>query len=240
MIRVTKINENDPYNFNDYWQLGMHDNNDGIVTAIAFSHDWDQLFTSGGDGNLFQYQWRGWKGERGSRSPAAYTPAVGISDEPSDDQNMLSSEEEKRKKNDDERHLVCDAEKKKVLAVLEEYKQRFRVIWEQNHSLPESQRLDDRAFELDPRITDDLNATLERKMKMAQREMEFDVERTQIGVRKLKSYFIEPLDSFPIQVLGIRSKAKVQSLRFRKLGPDFYEAKADLQRRMREFKEESK
>lgn len=207
MIRVTKINPMDPTDLSDHWQLGMHDN-EGLVTSIAFSHDRAYLFTSGGDGNLFQYQWHGdspvqvvttkpWK-------PLIEEEWIDDDDDAAGDQQMLSSEEEKRKRNADDRHSVCDAEKRKVLAVLAECKERFSRIWEHNQALAESQRLDDAVFELDPRITSDLNATLERKMKMAQREMEYDVERTQIGVRKLKQYFIDCLDSFPVQVLGIR------------------------------------
>lgn len=207
MIRATKINPQDPYNLSDYWQLGMHDN-DGIVTSIAFSYDRSFLFTSGGDGNLFQYQWRGSNITSLHPPPPDIGPLALLPDLSDDDgagdEEMLSSEEKKRKVNDDERHTICDAEKEKVLNVLGECRERFRRIWEQNQSLSESQRLQESAFELDARITEDMNATLERKMKMAQREMEYDVERTQIAVRKLKSYFIDSLDSFPIQVLGIR------------------------------------
>lgn len=239
MIRVTRIKEDDPSDLSDYWQLGMHDNTDGVVTSIVFSYDREYLFTSGSDGNLFQYQWKGERTEYNiPRCPEEWIPIPNIDD--GDDEKMLSSEEEKRKTNADERHTVCDAEKRKVLNVLAECKERFNRIWEQNQSLAESQRLEESVFELDPRITEDLNATLERKMKMAQREMEYDVERTQIAVRKLKSYFIDSLDSFPIQVLGIRSKDCVQSLKIRKLDSKFYEAKKDLQRRLTVFKEESK
>lgn len=255
----------DPYDLSDYWQLGMHDN-EGVITSIAFSYDRQWLFTSGADGNLFQYQWRG--GVDATTSAIKSEPWVEVApllddDAAAGDEAMLSSEEEKRKKNDDERHTICDAEKEKVLAVLDELRERFKSVWDQNQSLPESQRLGEGAFELDRRITEDVRATLEGKMKMAQREMEYDVERTQLAVKKLKSYFIDPLDSFPIQVMGIRwnillglfdkykgfksiveynsrSKDRVQSLKFRKLDSEFYARKKDLARRMKEFKEESK
>lgn len=237
---MTKIKD-DRYDLSDYWQLGMHDNN-GLVTAIAFSYDNNVLFTSGGDGNLFQYQWRGAKSETVT-NPGVIPTFQSINDLPDDDaaedESMLSSEEAKRRKNDDERHTICDAEKKRVRDQLETLRGQFKRIWEMNLSLSESQRLPESDFELDPRITEDLNNTLEQKMKMAQREMEYDVERIQIGVQKMKKHFIDCLDSFPIQVLGIRRQLRVQSIKFRKLQQEFYAAKEELAKKMNLFTEES-
>lgn len=206
MVRVTRMKE-DRTDFSEYWQLGMHDNENGTITGIAFTFDSEYVFTSGNDGNLFQYKWNGGMDEdhvENHGTAETCLPVEEIDDDGKADQELLSLEEEKRKLNDDQRHTICDANKKKVLTVLEEYKSKFIRIWGQNQSLTESQRLDESAFELDKRITDDLNETLDKKMKMAQREMEYDVERARIGVRKLMDYFINPLDSFPIRVLGIR------------------------------------
>lgn len=199
---MTEINPDDPRDLVNYWQLGMHDNGE-IITSITFSFDRSFLFSSGEDGNLFQYKWNG---DKVSRDVAPH-PWIPIEELPDDDaagdEELLSSEEEKRKRNADERHLICDVEKKKVITVLEEYKERFSKIWEQNESLSESQRLPEEAFELDQRITEDLNSSIERRTKTAQREMEYDVEKVQIAVKKLKSYFTDCLDLFPVKVLGI-------------------------------------
>lgn len=234
--------KDDTTDLDDYWQLGMHDNENGTITSIVFSGDplKEYLFTSGCDGNLFQYKWtHGTENDEViSLSAETWTPLLEITDV--SDLEMLAYEQEKRKINDDQRHTVCEANKMKVLHILNEFKDRFNRIWSQNESLPESQRVQSDVFELDRRITDDLNETLERKMKMAQREMQYDVEKAKIGVRKLKTYFIDPLESFPIEVLAIKSQSRIESFRMRKLGDEFYQTCESLAQHMKQFKEESK
>uniref|UniRef100_A0A1B0CQZ1 Uncharacterized protein n=1 Tax=Lutzomyia longipalpis TaxID=7200 RepID=A0A1B0CQZ1_LUTLO len=43
--------------FNDYWQLGMHDNKKGIIPRLINSRDGKFLFSIGHDGNIFSYRW---------------------------------------------------------------------------------------------------------------------------------------------------------------------------------------
>lgn len=236
---MTKIKD-DQTDLSDYWQLGMHDNENGEITSIVFSFDKKFLFTCGCDGNLFQYEVRIEGEEVGIVTCKSWIPIEGIIDDDVADEDLISSEEEKRKTNDDQRQTICDANKRKVLNVLEECRKRFQRIWDKNESLAEWQRMNEDAFELDRRITEDLKETMDRKTKTAQREMEYDVERARLGVKKMKAYFIDSLDSIPIQVLAIRSNGSVQSLRVRKLGDEFHRSREELQRRMTQFKEESR
>lgn len=55
-IRINRIRDN-WRDWSDYWLLSMHDNFFGKIPAIKFSYDELFMFTVGGDGNLFSYNW---------------------------------------------------------------------------------------------------------------------------------------------------------------------------------------
>lgn len=182
----------------------MHDSENGTITAIAISFDHNYLFTAGSDGNLFSYKWNGFK--EGATYPTirhTITPFEGIPEEELDSE-MLSFEQIRRKHNDDQRHTICDANKNRVLESLAKLKETFGQVWSRNVALPQSQRILDGCFELDERITRDLQESVERKLKLAQRKMTYDVEKAKISVSKLKRHLVDPLDTFPITVLGLR------------------------------------
>lgn len=188
----------------DYLELGMHDNENGVITQMIFSHDNQYFFSTGSDGNLFSYSWNEGRDLFRQDIEISHSSTLAEIEDTMDDRSMLSVEQEKRKLNDDQRHTICHANKSKVLNVLKEFNSDFREIWKRNLQLPESQRIHENEFELDKRISDTLRDQLENQMQLTRARMGYDNEKARIGVEKLKTYFVDPLDSFPVQVLGIR------------------------------------
>jgi cilia- and flagella-associated protein 44 len=234
-IRINKIENDDPTNLSDYWLLHMHDNLNGQM-SICFSHDHEYLVTAGADGNLFTYKWNA-PIEKGKAYVLSPVIALGQKVYDIDDPSHLSLEQQKQKDNHDRRMAIADEKKRGVLLVIEGLRHRYQKILERNNRLPLSQQLTPVDLEVDPRLTADLTMKLVGEMEMVNRKMAFDVEKEKLAGRKLLEYFIEPLQSFPIEVIGINTLRSVKTIRIQKLTDEFHGLKEDLKERIRRDKE---
>lgn len=109
-----------------------------------------------------------------------------------------------------------------------------------NLCLPESQRLKPDELILDMRITKNLQEKLAKEMEVIREKQAFEFEKTQIAGKKLIKYFIEPLEDFPIEVVGIKNKKSVYSFRIKKLDEEYYLLKDELEDRIRTEAEKRK
>lgn len=88
-------------------------------------------------------------------------------------------------------------------------------------------------LKLDERIADDLQEKLDYQMSIVRRKMQFDFERVKLAGRKLKEYFIDPID-LPVQVIGINNGKSVFSFRIRKLGDEFFRLEDEWRMKQKE------
>lgn len=77
-------------------------------------------------------------------------------------------------------------------------------------------------------------------MEVIREKQAFEFEKTQIAGKKLIKYFIEPLEDFPIEVVGIKNKKSVYSFRIKKLDEEYYFLKDELEDRIRTEAEKRK
>ncbi|XP_055624931.1 cilia- and flagella-associated protein 44 isoform X2 [Toxorhynchites rutilus septentrionalis] len=231
-IRVNRM-KNDFRDWSDYWTLNMHNNLDGKVTGMTFSYDQRYLFSVGTDGNLFSYKWFD---DAVLPTPAKTSPLekeVTCVDD-IDDPTSLSLEQQKIKQENDRKAKLANDRKNEVINKVAEYRKQFEEILKKNEALPESQRIPMDDFILDERITADLKQQLEAEMDLVRRKTAFDVERARLTGEKLKKFFLDELESIPIEVLGIRVPNSVKSFRIGKLNDEFYQTVVDLEERMEE------
>ena len=99
--------------------------------------------------------------------------------------------------------------------------------------MPQSQKLTTKDLELDDRISDDLQQKLDFQMDVVRRKKAFDYEKVKLAGKKLKEYFIDPID-FPIQLIGVNNGQSVYSFRIKKLGNDFYHLKDEMELKIRQ------
>lgn len=66
--------------------------------------------------------------------------------------------------------------------------------------MPESQRLIDSDFVLDPRITEDLTNNLKEQMDLVYKQLAYDEEKSKVRLKKLVDHFVEPVTSLPFAV----------------------------------------
>lgn len=198
-LRINRLKE-DFTDLTDYWILNMHEKH---IYAMNFSYDRKTLFTGGADGNLFSYKWNV---SQSSITAPQRIPAKKIERLVEDitDICFLSLEEEKQKADHDRRMEIALNRRKEVLKVIASCKDQFEMLIKRNKALPASQMIPYEELELDDRITGNLQNRFDEEMDVVKRKKAFDVEKARVGGEKLEDYFLKPLDSFPIKVLGIR------------------------------------
>ncbi|XP_062543886.1 cilia- and flagella-associated protein 44 [Armigeres subalbatus] len=231
-IRVNRA-KNDFRDLNEFFTLNMHYNLNGKVSGLTFSCDKQYLFSVGTDGNLFAYKWFSSTmpiASPKSRSVDVPFPCV----EDIKDRAYLSLEQQKMKQENDRKAKLLNDQKDEILNTVADYRKQFEQILERNLSLPESQRFAMEDFTLDERITLDLRKELEEKMDLVRRKTAFDVEKARLTGEKLRNFFLEEMESAPIEVLGVRISTSVKSFRIGKLNDEYYQTVEDLEHRIEE------
>uniref|UniRef100_A0A182V315 Cilia- and flagella-associated protein 44 n=1 Tax=Anopheles merus TaxID=30066 RepID=A0A182V315_ANOME len=221
-IRVNRT-KRDFRDLSDYWTLPMHDNRTGKVTALAFSHDYAYIFSVGADGNLFAYRWFG-EGEPFQAIPPKPLEKGVKRVFDIDERDYPSLEEQKARQERDRLAKIVSDRKEAVLRTVASHRKRFEALLERNRALPEAFRIPVTDFVLDERIMDDLREQLAAELGLVHRRMAFDVEKVRIAAGKLQQFFLEPLESYPIEVLAVsRSGQSVKSFRIEKLDDDYFQ-----------------
>ncbi|XP_055610904.1 cilia- and flagella-associated protein 44 isoform X2 [Uranotaenia lowii] len=231
-IRVNHVRP-DFRNLKDYFALNMHFNLSGKVTDMAFSYDYQYLFSVGTDGNLFAYKW--YADLTPIEAPKTKTLEKDIATvENIVDPAFLSLEQQKIKQENDRKAKLLDDRKNAVLEKIAVLREQFEKLLHENENLPESQRIPMEQFDLDERITADLKQELQLHMDLVHRKTAFDVEKARLSGEKLKGFFLDEMESMPIEVLGIRVKVSVKSFRLGKLNDEYFQTVEDLGRRIEE------
>lgn len=237
-IRINRMKKGDWRDLSNYWMLSMHDNFFGKIPAIRFSYDDKFMFSIGSDGNLFSYNWN-----LPVKPVRAMTPISLPKDIPIvhdiDDPDFLSLEQVKEKENFEKQEKLLTDKKAQVLVTISRLRSEFEEIAAKNALLPDSQKLTNDEMILDKRISNDLQQKLDIQMEIVRRKKEFDFEKAKLAGKKLIEHFIEPI-YFPIQVIGIRNRASVFSLRFKKLGKELVKLRSELEMKIREAAKKKK
>uniref|UniRef100_A0A182SMS0 Cilia- and flagella-associated protein 44 n=1 Tax=Anopheles maculatus TaxID=74869 RepID=A0A182SMS0_9DIPT len=227
-LRVNRT-KRDFRDLSDYWTLPMHDNRTGRITGLAFSHDFSHIFSVGADGNLFAYRWYG-EGEPFHAVPPKPLEKSVKRVFDIDERDYPSLEEQKAKQERDRLAKIVSDRKDGVLQTVAEHRKRFEALLGRNRALPEAFRIPVTDFVLDERIMEDLRDQLEAELGLVHRKMAFDVEKVRIAAGKLQRFFLEPLESYPIEVLAVRSGQSVKSFRIEKLDDDYFQTVEQVER----------
>lgn len=152
------------------------------------------------------------------------------------DATFLSLEQQKAKDDYDRRMAIANDRKNAVLAVIQTHQQEFDKLMQRNEVLPPSQKIPLSEFELDPRITADLDTQFGNEMALLQRKAAYDIEKVKLGVAKLKDFYLKPLETFPIEVPGLRNGVVLRTFKVGRITEEYLSLKDDLEERMRRAK----
>nr|CAD7399612.1 unnamed protein product [Timema cristinae] len=227
-IRVQRVNPNDHSDMTDYWLYSMHDNTNGIINKICFSYDERYLFTCGVDGNIFSYTFNVSEEDYPKvQSIMPGTVSKGVPRDIVDDiihsEGVYSLEESKLRVENDRKMRVTRERKQAVKELIDDLAKIYKDIVERNKALCQSQIIPHEDLELDSNISADLDRYLNTEMDIMENKLRFTVEKSKIGLSKVKKYFLDDLESITIKVHTCRSNNYVTTFRLKKLCPDFCE-----------------
>ncbi|XP_067210276.1 cilia- and flagella-associated protein 44 isoform X2 [Linepithema humile] len=222
-IRVCKWKPKNYTDLSDYWILPMHDNYNGCIPKMILSHDRKMLFTCGYDGNLFSY-------EITDDTPSeaiefeitqgvVSLPLTNVEDIKEID--CASLEEMIQQVEHDRIAAAAKQNKHQILEILFKLSKEYSTIVERNDALPKSHQMTHEEFELDSRITADLNKELDAEMAAVREKLAFKVEKNELGLQKLLEHFIKPVMCLPFVVCKMSKPDNIiYSLRQRILNTD--------------------
>lgn len=204
-LRIHKIHQ-DFRNMTNFTDINMHDRMNGVINHIIYSTDSKYIFTVGNDSNIFSYK---------NNIPAPKiisvqksAPSISMESfrivEDISDPESLTLEEQRIKHNSDKINQVADLNKEKMKKIIAEYKEEFLDIVRRNNLLRTSMQLDLRTVNLDDRITADIQRRLDRELEMVEKRKAYEVEKCKILTKKVKDFYISPLEELPIELHGIK------------------------------------
>ncbi|XP_025191573.1 uncharacterized protein LOC112591851 [Melanaphis sacchari] len=216
-IRLTNVQVKDISDFGDYIEYSIHDNKRGRVNMLCFSHDNCMLYTCGNDGNIFSFvfQCKNKVIEKCMFSISKFPQSsvlVGEDILTAKEDLKLSLEERKIYQENLKALNLANKEKDKTSNLLNELRERFKQVIVSNKSLPETLQLTDDYFQLDERINSSLIEEAQSEMDKLHLKLAFDYEKSSLGLRYLKSYFIDPILTNKFAVKAILRDVVVKTL----------------------------
>lgn len=217
----------------------MHDNQNGKITSLQFSLDQKQFFSTGVDGNLFVYSWK-------SLQPClrpANAPNIDALNYPETDDicdtNRLSLEQEKTMAVAQANAERANRKKSDILEMINSLRIEFEVVNERNLRLPQSMQLSETDFEIDSRITDDIQAEIEHHMEADRVEHTAEMNKIRLQWSKIDTVLLNNVNCWAISLIGIRNNDSVETFFIEKISDHFEAVRLEFENRVDGLKNES-
>lgn len=115
----------------------------------------------------------------------------------------MSLEERKILKEKRKALHLANKEKEKIGCLLYCLREKFRLVLIKNQALPESVRFPDDYFQFDERINHSLIDEARSEMDELKLKFAFDYEKSALGLKKLKNYFVDEVITAEFEVKAI-------------------------------------
>ncbi|XP_010628403.1 cilia- and flagella-associated protein 44 isoform X1 [Fukomys damarensis] len=218
-IRVYVLNQNDPSltSLEHYWHFTVHDNNYGCVKSISTSFDNRFLVTAGADSNIFVFNVFSEFMLKKSTKAKVPSPRFGIETEPIpediEDPKAYSIENARRKREHDKLMKEVEEIKAKKREKIKALRNEFQKLLEMNKELPEHMQFKRTDFNLDSEIRAEIDRKTVYKIQEMEKELAWEKEKHELGLKKLQRRFRDSLESDIIVVHAIQSDHKISSYR---------------------------
>ncbi|XP_015370279.1 PREDICTED: uncharacterized protein LOC107166221 [Diuraphis noxia] len=174
------------------------------------------LYTCGDDGNIFSFMFQ--------CDNEVIEHMISISELPQSsvfvgkdiliikEDLKLSLEERKIHKKNLRALNLANTEKDKISCLLYDLRDKFKQVLISNKLLPETLQLSDEYFQLDNRINSSLIKEAQCEMDKLHLKLALDYEKSSLGLKYLKNYFIDPIVINKFAVKAILSDVEVKTL----------------------------
>ncbi|KAL1788714.1 cilia-and flagella-associated protein 44 isoform X1 [Sigmodon hispidus] len=218
-VRVYVLNQNDPSltSLQDYWHFNVHDNNYGCVKSIFASFDDQYLLTAGADGNIFVFNIVSqFIAERETKAKVP-SPRFGIESEPIpediEDPKAYSIENARRKREHDKLMKEVEEIKAGKREQIKALRQEFWKLLAMNKELPTHMQFQRTDFNIDATIHAEINKKTIFKIQQVEKELAWEKQKYELGLKKLQNRFHDPLESDTVIVYAIQSDHQIASYR---------------------------
>lgn len=98
---------------------------------------------------------------------------------------------------------LADKEKERVICLLYNLKDKFKKVLDNNKALPKPLQFDQDYFRFHERIDNSLITEAHAEMDKLHAKLEFEYEKSLLGLKKVKNYFVEPVytDKFEVRAI---------------------------------------
>lgn len=118
--------------------------------------------------------------------------------------NCLSLEQQKELELENNRKIEVQKRKAEILEIIAKLKNELATIKIQNAKLPCKFQLSTAAFEIDRRITEDLEWRTHQKFKTIQAELLRKIDKIRTQADRMKQIYLDNLEHWPISITGFR------------------------------------
>ncbi|EFJ51830.1 hypothetical protein VOLCADRAFT_103323 [Volvox carteri f. nagariensis] len=204
------------------WESPLHDMQTGRVTAVALSYDGAYLLSAGRDGSVHLLALQLFGAVEPQEPPAEDLPdarlLLALTDITSPTAYTL--EEEKQQAERDQQVRMAEEKKLSVRERLTRIRAEFEALLAENDAQAEALRLSREELEVDPGLRDIMEAEALRREEVARLELAWESERQRLGLAKLRSYFLDGVETERVALYSLRNGSIVTTFRTAKLSEE--------------------
>ncbi|XP_068609203.1 cilia- and flagella-associated protein 44 [Brachionichthys hirsutus] len=199
-----------------HWTLSLHDNQHGHLHHVRRSYDDKFVLTAGNDGNIFSLSTvPPEEPQKGRLTATIPSPRVGLEGEKAamdiEDPAANTIETEKQKKHEDQLNQDIRLRMETKRRAIAELRVKFEELLKQNEALPEHFRLTPSELQIDPCFSDQAEKLKVQKVMEVRKQMQWEQERCDVGLRKIQEYFRGTFGDRVVSVVAIHTNHKIST-----------------------------
>lgn len=208
-LSVHCVNFNQSTRFLHVFSIEMPLNFELNAPRLLFNRTTSVLFVYNSHGSILRYKWKTIN-ETTTQEAYIYLPCQ-INHQYCDenfDANVPSLEQQKQFHVENVRKVQMQHRKTEMLEIIARLKNQFIEIKDRNSKLPEKYQLDDAVFEIDKRVTNDLEQRKQQKFKAIQSELQRKIDKIRHQAERMEHLYLDNLEHWPIMLTGFRLVSK--------------------------------
>lgn len=205
VLSVHHMNFNQTTRFFPVFSIKMPSNFELNAPRAIFNNDASILIVYNSLGSILRYKWKANNGTC-EQQPPVYVPCQLIHQycDEGFDCDVLSLEQQKQFEVEDQRKIQIQKRKTDLLEIIAKLKNQFNEIKDRNNTLPKKYQLDAASFDIDKRITDDLEQRKQQKFQAIQTDLRYKIDKIRHQAERMEHLYLDNLEHWPITITGFR------------------------------------
>lgn len=172
--------------------------------GIEFSYDGAHLIVYNSSGSILSYKWHKDTGEAETQYVYKECSMNHQFVEDISDSVCMSLEQQRQFEAENAHKVQVQRRKAEILEIIAKLKNEFAAIKDQNSKFPVQFRMDDEFFEIDKRLTENLNKKTQEKFQIIQAELQTKIDKMRRQAERMEQLYLDHLEHWPISITGFR------------------------------------